>query len=81
MTRPLVNLKEVLDRDFEVLTSQAWDEEEHGAWAEKMDPEREKRALALDLDKVPVAYPPFPKVAERSSLLNLQQESSSLSNK
>ena len=44
-----------------------------------MDPDREKRALALDLDKIPVAYPPFPKAAERSSFLNLQQESSSLS--
>ena len=38
-----------------------------------------KKALALDLNKVPVAYPPFPKAADRSSFLHLQQESSSLS--
>lgn len=44
-----------------------------------MDPEREKRALSLDLDKIPVYYPPFPKVAEMSSFLALQRESSSLS--
>ena len=76
----LVNLKEVLDRDSEVLTNQAWDEEEYWAWAEKMDPDHEKKTLTLDLYKISVAYPPFPKVAERSSFLNLHQESSSLLN-
>ena len=69
----LFNLKEILGRDSEVLTSQAWDEEEHREGAVKMDPEPEKRALSLDLDEIPVACPPFPKAAERSSFLNLQQ--------
>ena len=42
------------------------------------DPKHERKALTLDLEKILVAYPPFSKAAERSSFLNLQQESSSL---
>lgn len=44
-----------------------------------MDPERKRKALALDLDKIAVCYPPFPKAAERSSFLAFQEESSRLS--
>ena len=75
----LINLKETLNKDSEVLTNQGWDEEEHREWAEKMDPKRERKALALNLEKISITYPPFPKVAKNSLFLNLQRESSSLS--
>jgi hypothetical protein len=73
------NLKAELDKDSEVLSKAvAEDVEEQRAWAAKVDPAREKKALSLDLDKIPVCYPPFPKAPERSSFIALQQESSSL---
>jgi hypothetical protein len=55
------------------------DEEEQREWEKKMDPGREKRALALDLEKIPLCYPPFPKAPEKSAFLSLQEESSGLS--
>ena len=53
----LVNLKKTLDKESEVLTSQGWDEEEHWAWAEKMDPEHERKVVALDLEKYFIPQP------------------------
>lgn len=45
-----------------------------------MDQEQEKKALALDLNKIPICYHLFLKAVERSSFLTLRRESSSLSN-
>ena len=74
------NMAVVLSQESATMNDASWDSDEQKQWSEKVDTEKEKRALDLDLDFVSFGAPSVPVTYGRKTFSSLETKCFDLTN-